>query len=206
MRARRNRTPRLYGHARAGTTQGWPGGAVACPPASQGSAGHQGCMRPSSRCTAELAVAAISSLKGGTGPTERLQEDWPHPCRKPDHGLVVGDRAMPTYLGQHRSVGDGPALEKQVPGFLLDEHSRAVVAIGLGADRNEDDQPSTPGRSNAGSPPRALLAGDHLRQHPDLGRTPSSASRHTRSVIPDRWAAGHVPITRVSPEKGPSAL
>src|SRR4249919_2148847 len=60
---------------------------------------------------------------------------------------------MPTYLGQHRSAGDGPALEKQVPGFLLDEHSRAVAAISLGVDRNEDDQPSTPGRSNAGSPP-----------------------------------------------------
>ena len=28
---------------------------------------------------------------------------------------------------QGRGAGDGPALEQQVPGFLLDEHGRAVV-------------------------------------------------------------------------------
>lgn len=57
--------------------------------------------------------------------------------REPDHRLVVRDRAVPGDGRQRIRVGDGPALEQEVSGLIVDEHRRAVVAAGLGVDADE---------------------------------------------------------------------
>jgi hypothetical protein len=59
---------------------------------------------------------------------ERLLDDLPHPRGEPDYRLVVGNRAVLGHIFENLRVGDGPALEDQVAGFIVDEHGRAVVS------------------------------------------------------------------------------
>jgi hypothetical protein len=40
-------------------------------------------------------------------------------------------------LGQRLRVGDGPALEEQVSGFLFEEQGGAVLAVRVRVDRKE---------------------------------------------------------------------
>jgi hypothetical protein len=69
---------------------------------------------------------------------ERLHDDLPHPGGKPYHRLVVGDRAVLGHVSEHLRVGDGPALEDQVTGFIINENSRAIIPTGVRVDACED--------------------------------------------------------------------
>src|SRR6266849_8181699 len=131
-RARRNRTPRAmlartrsYHWGRAGSGTGLPA-SQSRKPSSRGVYASR-----ISMCTADAVVAAISSLNGGTLAIERLLDNLPHPCGEPDYRLVVGDGAVVGHICEHLRVGDCPALEDQVAGFVVDEHARAVVSTGV---------------------------------------------------------------------------
>src|SRR4051812_32907334 len=81
-----------------------------------------------SRCTAELAVAAISSPNGGSLAIKRLQDHRPHPRRETDHRLVVRDRAVLCHLRQDLRIGDRPTLKEEITSLLLDENRWTVVS------------------------------------------------------------------------------
>src|SRR5215472_7579795 len=91
-----------------------------------------------SRCTAELVVAVISSPNGGTLAIKRLQDHRPHPCRKPDHRLVVRDRAVPRDIRQDLGVGDRPALEEEITSLLLGENRWTMISRSTRVDSDED--------------------------------------------------------------------
>jgi hypothetical protein len=69
-----------------------------------------------SRCTAKRIVTAISSVKGGTLATERLQYDVPHPRRQPSQALVVPEGAVLACLGlqgRHQGRSGQPTVPAQ---------------------------------------------------------------------------------------------
>jgi hypothetical protein len=69
---------------------------------------------------------------------ERLLDDLPHPRGEPDYRLVVGDGAVLGHIFKNLRVGDGPALEDQVAGFIVDEHGWAVVSTRIRVDACAD--------------------------------------------------------------------
>jgi hypothetical protein len=69
---------------------------------------------------------------------EHLLDDRAHPGREPDHRLIIRDGAVPADFRQRRGVSDRPALEQQIACAFLDEHGRAVVAVGPRVDGKEN--------------------------------------------------------------------
>ncbi len=74
----------------------------------------------SNACAYNFTMEGSSASSSST--ISRFQDHCPHPRRKPDHRLVVRDRAVLCDLRQDLRVGDCPALEKEVTSLLLDEN------------------------------------------------------------------------------------